>query len=89
MLDLVDLVVEVPQERQAVFESWLLGHGRLPVLASGRTRKGFHVYSVRGATPREQRDIPLVRGSIVQSRPVGERPSHAEAVGRFAGSQNG
>jgi hypothetical protein len=56
------VVVEVDAGRPAQFESWLLGHGRLPkpLSADGESRR----YLVKDVTDAEIADMRLVGGRV-------------------------
>lgn len=65
MAVLLDIEVEVTKGRQANFESWLLGHGRLPKLSPVRLRGNSKRYVVKGVSERELSMVDKIGGKIV------------------------
>ncbi len=66
---LFDIEVEVTQHRQTNFESWLLSHGRLPMLSNIPARRNSRRYVVKRVS---ERDLSMVdkTGGKVLTHPI-------------------
>ncbi len=62
---LFDIEVEVTERRQANFESWLLGHGRLPTLSDIRARGNSRRYVLKRVSERDLSMVDKIGGKVV------------------------
>ena len=65
MAVLLDVEVEVRERYQANFESWLLGHGRLPKLRTDRPQSKSKRYIVKGVSEWELSMVEKIGGKVV------------------------